>query len=67
MDLPTWRKNPAESENTRSAGHAGPVLSCEHVRVSMEDMDLVVVPRTRMPDVDPDTPNVESSIAKAAA
>ena len=30
----------------------------------MEDMDLVVVPRTRTIDVNPNSPNIATSIAK---
>ena len=32
--------------------------------IPMEDMDLVVVPKTRAAVVNPDSPNVASSIAK---
>lgn len=32
--------------------------------ISMEEMDLVVVPRTRSVDVNPESPNIAVSIAK---
>jgi clan AA aspartic protease len=32
--------------------------------IQMEDMDLVVVPRTRTLDVNPDSPNVATTLAK---
>ena len=34
--------------------------------IPMEDMDLVIVPRTRTLDINPDSPNVASGIVKAA-
>ena len=34
--------------------------------IPMEDMDLVVMPRTRQIDVNPESPNIAVSIAKAA-
>lgn len=30
--------------------------------IPMEDMDLIVIPKTRTVDVDPDSPNIASSI-----
>jgi hypothetical protein len=32
--------------------------------IPMEDMDLVIVPKTRTLDVNPDSPNIASSIVK---
>lgn len=32
--------------------------------IPMEDMDLVIIPKTRMLDVNPDSPNIASSIVK---
>ncbi len=32
--------------------------------IPMEDMDLIVIPKTRNLDVNPDTPNIASSIVK---
>lgn len=32
--------------------------------IPMEDLDLILVPKTRTLDVDPDSPNVASSIVK---
>ena len=32
--------------------------------IPMEDMDLVVIPKTRRLDVNPDSPNISSTIAK---
>ena len=34
--------------------------------IAMEDMDLVVVPKTRQVIVNPDSPNIASSVAKGA-
>ena len=33
--------------------------------IPMEDMDLVVIPKTRMLDLNSDSPNISTSIAKA--
>ncbi len=32
--------------------------------IPMEDMDLIIIPKTRTPDVNPDSPNIASSIVK---
>lgn len=32
--------------------------------IPMEDMDLIVIPRTRSLDVNPDSPNIATSVAK---
>ena len=32
--------------------------------IPMEDMDLVVIPRTRTLDVNPNSPNIATTIAK---
>jgi hypothetical protein len=32
--------------------------------IPMEDMDLVIIPKTRTLDVNPNSPNIASSIAK---
>ncbi len=34
--------------------------------IPMEDMDLVIVPRTRTVDVNPESPNIASGLAKTA-
>lgn len=34
--------------------------------IAMEDMDLVVVPKTRQVIVNPDSPNIASTVAKRA-
>lgn len=32
--------------------------------IPMEDMDLVLIPKTRTPDVNPASPNIATSIVK---
>jgi clan AA aspartic protease len=48
-------------------GFVGALVMGDQVLVGaipMEDMDLVVVPKTRTIDVNPDSPNIASSLAK---
>jgi clan AA aspartic protease len=48
-------------------GFAGAVVLGDEVllgAIPMEDMDLVIVPRTRTVDVNPASPNVATSVAK---
>lgn len=35
--------------------------------IPMEDMDLIVVPKTRTVELNPDSPNIASSVVKGAA
>lgn len=58
---------PVEVRFKNRVGFAGALVMGDQVllgAIPMEDMDLVVVPRTRTIDVNPDSPNVASSIAK---
>jgi hypothetical protein len=34
--------------------------------IPMEDMDLIIIPRTRKVDVNPDSPNVATTVAKGS-
>jgi len=48
-------------------GFAGALVMGDHVLVGaipMEDMDLVIVPKTRTLDVNPASPNVATSVAR---
>lgn len=48
-------------------GFAGALVMGDQVlfgAIPMEDMDLVVVPKTRTIDVNPSSPNIATSIAK---
>lgn len=58
---------PIEVRFKNRVGFAGALVMGDQVllgAIPMEDMDLVIVPRTRTIDVNPDSPNVASSIAK---
>jgi clan AA aspartic protease len=58
---------PLELHFTNRIGFAGALVLGDQVLVGaipMEDMDLVVVPKTRTLDVNPSSPNIGSSIAK---
>jgi clan AA aspartic protease len=58
---------PVEVRFKNRVGFAGALVMGDQVllgAIPMEDMDLVVVPRTRTIDVNPDSPNVASSNAK---
>jgi clan AA aspartic protease len=58
---------PVEVRFKNRVGFAGALVMGDQVllgAIPMEDMDLVVVPRTRTIDVNPESPNVASSIAK---
>lgn len=58
---------PIEIRFKNRVGFAGALVMGDQVLVGaipMEDMDLVVVPRTRTLDVNPDSPNIASTIAK---
>jgi clan AA aspartic protease len=58
---------PIELRFKNRVGFAGALVMGDQVllgAIPMEDMDLVVVPKTRALDVNPDSPNIASSIAK---
>jgi clan AA aspartic protease len=58
---------PIELRFKNRVGFAGALVMCDQVllgAIPMEDMDLVVVPKTRTLDVNPDSPNIASSIVK---
>jgi clan AA aspartic protease len=58
---------PIELRFKNRVGFAGAVVMGDQVllgAIPMEDMDLVIVPKTRTLDVNPNSPNIASSIAK---
>ena len=58
---------PIEMRFKNRVGFAGALVMGDQVLVGaipMEDMDLVIVPKTRTLDVNPDSPNIASSLAK---
>ncbi len=58
---------PIELRFKNRVGFAGALVMGDQVllgAIPMEDMDLVIVPKTRTLDVNPDSPNVASSIVK---
>jgi clan AA aspartic protease len=58
---------PIEVRFKNRVGFAGALVMGDQVLVGaipMEDMDLVVVPRTRTLDVNPKSPNIATTIAK---
>jgi len=58
---------PIEIRFKNRAGFAGALVMGDQVLIGaipMEDMDLVVVPRTRTLEVNPRSPNIGSTIAK---
>jgi clan AA aspartic protease len=60
---------PIEVRFKNRVGFAGALVVGDQVllgAIPMEDMDLVVTPKTRMLDVNPNSPNVASTIAKVA-
>lgn len=59
---------PIELRFKNRVGFAGALVMGDQVllgAIPMEDMDLVVIPRTRTLDINPDSPNFASSIAKS--
>ncbi|MGH8700152.1 MAG: clan AA aspartic protease [Burkholderiales bacterium] len=61
---------PIEVRFKNRVGFAGALVMGDQVllgAIPMEDMDLVIVPKTRMLDVNPDSPNIASTIAKVAS
>lgn len=58
---------PVEIKFKNRTGFAGALVMGDQVllgAIPMEDMDLVVVPKERRLDVNPNSPNIASSIAK---
>jgi clan AA aspartic protease len=59
---------PIEVRFKNRVGFVGALVMGDQVLVGvipMEDMDLVVIPRTRTIDVNPESPNIASSLAKS--
>jgi clan AA aspartic protease len=57
---------PIEIKFKNRTGFAGALVLGQQVllgAIPMEDMDLVVIPRSRTVDINPDSPNIASSIA----
>jgi clan AA aspartic protease len=60
---------PVELRFKNRVGFAGAVVMGDQVllgAIPMEDMDLVIIPRTRTLDINPNHPNFASSIAKVS-
>ena len=58
---------PLEVRFKNRVGFVGAIVMGDEVLVGaipMEDMDLVIVPRTRTIDINPNNPNVAASLAK---
>ena len=58
---------PIELRFKNRVGFAGALVMGDQVllgAIPMEDMDLIVIPKTRALDVNPDSPNIASSIVK---
>lgn len=58
---------PIELQFKNRIGFAGALVMGDQVllgAIPMEDMDLVVIPKTRTLDVNPSSPNIATSIAK---
>lgn len=58
---------PVELRFKNRAGFAGALVLGNQVllgAIPVEDMDLIIVPKTRALDVNPDSPNIASSIVK---
>jgi clan AA aspartic protease len=58
---------PLEVRFKNRVGFVGAIVMGDEVLVGaipMEDMDLVVVPKTRTIDINPNNPNIASSLAK---
>ena len=58
---------PLELRFKNRAGYAGALVMGDQVllgAIPMEDVDLVILPKERRLDINPDNPNVASSIAK---
>lgn len=60
---------PIELRYRNRVGFAGALVMGDQPllgAIAMEDMDLVVVPKTRQVIVNPDSPNIASSVAKSS-
>src|SRR6266511_1964720 len=58
---------PIELRFKNRVGFAGALVMGDQVLIGaipMEDMDLIIIPKTRILDVNPDSPNIASSIVK---
>lgn len=58
---------PLELRFKNRVGFAGALVLGDQVllgAIPMEDMDLIIIPKTRTLDVNPDSPNIASSIVK---
>ncbi len=58
---------PVELRFKNRVGFAGALIMGDQVllgAIPMEDMDLIVIPKTRTLDVNPDSPNIAGSIVK---
>ncbi|MGH7172834.1 MAG: clan AA aspartic protease [Gemmataceae bacterium] len=58
---------PVELRFKNRVGFAGALVMGDQVllgAIPMEDMDLVIIPKTRTLDVNPESPNLATSIAK---
>jgi clan AA aspartic protease len=58
---------PIEIQFKNRVGFTGALVMGDQVllgAIPMEDMDLVIIPRTRTLDVNPESPNIATSIAK---
>ena len=69
MVLKNWFRMLARSNciSKNRVGFAGALVMGDQVllgAIPMEDMDLVIIPKTRTLDINPNSPNFASSIAK---
>jgi clan AA aspartic protease len=58
---------PVEMRFKNRVGFAGALVMGDQVllgAIPMEDMDLVIIPKTRTLDVNPESPNIATSMAK---
>lgn len=58
---------PLELRFKNRVGFAGALVMGDQVllgAIPMEDMDLIIIPRTRSLDINPESPNIATSIAK---
>lgn len=58
---------PIEIKFKNRVGFAGAIVMGDQIllgAIPMEDMDLVIIPKKRILDINPDSPNVATSIAK---
>lgn len=61
---------PVELHFKNRVGFSGALVMGDQVllgAIPMEDMDLVVIPKTRTLDLNPDSPNIATSIVKHSA